>query len=173
MGPAAEQQHRHSAAGIADAIASAIERMLAWCFIAAVLLNFANVVDRYLFDQSMLSADEIQVFLLVAMVFLGLPIVTWRRKHLRMDVVIDACPPKLRFSVRVLETFIFLVVALFVCWESFRYTADMYVLGRTSDMAGIPMWIPHSMLVIGFGLSVIALLIRRLSSSSDQATETS
>jgi TRAP-type C4-dicarboxylate transport system permease small subunit len=123
-------------------LASVIERVLAWCFIAAVLLNFANVIDRYLFDRSMLSADEVQVFLLVAMVFLGFPIVTWRRKHLCMDVLINACPFQFRFAVRILETLVFLVLVLFVCWESLLYTENMYLVGRTSDMAGIPMWIP-------------------------------
>jgi C4-dicarboxylate transporter DctQ subunit len=167
----ADDQSRYMPAVMSDGIARAVERMLAWCFIAAVLLNFANVIDRYVFDRSILSADEIQVFLLVAMVFLGLPVVTWRRKHLRMDVVIDGCPPNIRLAARILETMVFLVAALFVCWESFLYTWDMYVLGRTSDMAGIPMWIPHSLVALGFGLSVLALMIRRFTRWSTHGTD--
>ena len=166
-----DRQSNFTVVGAADRIAIGIERVLAWCFIAAVLLNFVNVVDRYIFDRSMLSADEVQVFILVAIVFLGLPVVTWRRKHLRMDVIIDACPPKIRSVVRIFETLVFLAAAIFVCWESSLYASDMYVLGRTSDMAGIPMWIPHSIVAFGFGLSVVALLIRRLSRSPSDMTD--
>ena len=59
-----------------DWIARVIELVLAFAFILAVLLNFANVVGRYLFGLSLLGSDEVQVFIMVGMTFLGAAVVT-------------------------------------------------------------------------------------------------
>ena len=143
-----------------DALARVVERGLAYLFLAAVALNFANVVDRYVFGHAMLSADELQVFALVFMVFLGAAVVTWRRGHLRMDVLIEACPARLRTVVRAIEALVFVVLAGFVAWQSALYVRDMYRLGRASDMAGVPMWIPHAAVAVGFTLMLLALAAR-------------
>src|SRR5262249_9751896 len=127
-----------------------IERVLALAFIGAVVLNFVNVIARYLLAWSILSADEIQVFCMVCMTFLGAVVVTWRRAHLRMDVLIDACPPWAKISARVLELVLFGILAAFVLYQSFVYAHRMFVIGRTSDTAGIPMWIPHGAVALGF-----------------------
>jgi TRAP-type C4-dicarboxylate transport system permease small subunit len=59
-----------------DRLARAIELILALAFILAVLLNFTNVVGRYLFGLSLLGSDEVQVFIMVGMTFLGAAVVT-------------------------------------------------------------------------------------------------
>ena len=58
-----------------DRMARLIELVLAVAFILAVLLNFANVVGRYLFGLSLLGSDEVEVFVMVAMTFLGAVVV--------------------------------------------------------------------------------------------------
>ncbi|HEY5216096.1 MAG TPA: TRAP transporter small permease subunit, partial [Pseudolabrys sp.] len=68
---------------ILDRLMRWIERGLAYAFIAAVGLNFFNVVGRYGFGVTILSADEIQIFIMVFMAFLGASVVAWRNQHLR------------------------------------------------------------------------------------------
>ncbi len=75
-----------------DRMARAIELALALAFIVAVLLNFGNVVGRYVFGVSLLASDEVQVFIMVAMTFLGAVVVTRRNEHLRMDVLVQFMP---------------------------------------------------------------------------------
>jgi TRAP-type C4-dicarboxylate transport system permease small subunit len=36
----------------------------------------------------------------------------------------------------------------------------MMRIGRASDMAGVPMWIPHGMVAFGFGLMLVIALWR-------------
>jgi TRAP-type C4-dicarboxylate transport system permease small subunit len=38
----------------------------------------------------------------------------------------------------------------------------MWMIGRTSDMTGVPMWIPHGFVVLGFGLILIIAVWRVL-----------
>lgn len=143
-----------------DWVARAIEYVLALAFIAAVLLNFSNVVGRYLFGVSLLGSDEVQVFIMVGMTFLGAAVVTRRNQHLRMDVLAGMMPAPVQVVLRVVEQLLLAVLALFILTQSYFYASQMLRIGRTSDMAGVPMWIPHGTVALGFGLIVIVVLWR-------------
>ncbi len=141
---------------MADRLIRWIEIALAYAFIAAVALNFGNVAGRYLFGQTLLSADELQIFAMVTITFLGAGVVAWRNQHLRMSVLTNALPQPLQQVVRIAELVCIVALALFVLWNSTNYTAQMFALGRVSDMANIPMWIPHAIVALGFGLIAVA-----------------
>ena len=143
-----------------DRIARAIELVLAIAFIFAVLLNFTNVVGRYLFGLSLLGSDEVQVFIVVCVTFLGAAVVTQRNQHLRMDVLLQFMPEWLRIALRLAEQLLLIVIAGFVLTQSFFYARQMLRIGRTSDMAGVPMWIPHGAVAAGFALILIVTVWR-------------
>ena len=84
-----------------DRIARIIEVTLALAFIFAVLLNFTNVLGRYLFGISLLGADEVQIFIMIGMTFLGAAVVTRRNLHLRMDVLVRFLPAPVQLVLRV------------------------------------------------------------------------
>ena len=69
-----------------------LERLLGAALIVAVLYNFVNVVGRYVFGQTFISADEVQIYIMVYIAFLGAAVATWRRMHLRMDVLVQRLP---------------------------------------------------------------------------------
>jgi TRAP-type C4-dicarboxylate transport system permease small subunit len=146
-----------------DRVARLLELALALAFIFAVLLNFANVFGRYVLGYSLLGADEVQVFIMIAMTFVGAAIVTRRNMHLRMDVLVQFIPEPLRRLLRLIELLLLIVLSSFVLTESFLYAQRMLSIGRASDMAGVPMWIPHGMVGLGFGLMLIVSLWRLLS----------
>jgi TRAP-type transport system small permease protein len=143
-----------------DAIATWIERVLAGALLIGISLNFINVIGRYVFAYALNGVDEIEIYILIWIAFLGAAAVTWRGQHLRMDVLINACPGPLRFAVWVFETLVFLAVAGFVAWQSFKYVERIYALGAVSDIAHIPTWIPHSAVALSFGLMVLIILLR-------------
>lgn len=143
-----------------DRVVRVIEIALALAFIAAVLLNFGNVVGRYLFGISLLGSDEVQVFIMVGMTFLGAAVVTRRNQHLRMDVLVGFMPVPIRVLLRIVEQLLLVTLAGFVLTQSYFYARQMLRIGRTSDMAGVPMWIPHGTVALGFGLILIIALWR-------------
>jgi TRAP-type C4-dicarboxylate transport system permease small subunit len=138
-----------------DFVTRVIEMVLALAFIAAVLLNFTNAVGRYLFGVSLLGSDEVQVFVMVAMTFLGAVVVTRRNEHLRMDVLVQFMPAPVRLALRIAEQLVLVIVAGFVLSQSYFYASQMLRIGRTSDMAGVPMWIPHGFVALGFALILL------------------
>jgi TRAP-type C4-dicarboxylate transport system permease small subunit len=145
---------------ILDRLMWGIERALAYAFIAAVALNFINVVGRYGFGSSILSADELQIFIMVFMTFLGAAVVAWRNQHLRMDVLVNALPLPIRRLVKIAELTVIVVLTAFVLWNSTYYAEQMFKLGRVSDMAQVPMWIPHGAVAAGFGLMALVGCLR-------------
>jgi TRAP-type C4-dicarboxylate transport system permease small subunit len=138
-----------------DRVARVIEVTLALAFILAVALNFANVVGRYLFGISLLGSDEVQIFIMVGMTFLGAAVVTRRNLHLRMDVLVRFLPSPIQVLLRIVERVLLLTLAGFVLTQSYFYARQMLRIGRTSDMAGVPMWIPHATVALGFALILI------------------
>ena len=143
-----------------DRVARGLELGLALAFILAVLLNFGNVVGRYLFGISLLGADEVQVYIMIAMTFVGAAVVMRRNLHLRMDMLVRFIPMPLQRVLRVAEHLLLVALAGFLVSQSYWYASQMHGLGRTSDMTGVPMWIPHGMVALGFGLILIVTVFR-------------
>jgi TRAP-type C4-dicarboxylate transport system permease small subunit len=143
-----------------ERLARAIEIALGLALIAAVLINFAGVLGRYLFGVAVLGADEVQIFLMVWITFLGAAIVTWRGQHLRMDVLVAYLPAKARAALRLVEALTLLALACVVVWQSALYVHQMMAVDRRSDAAGIPMALPHAAVLAGFVLIVLIAAAR-------------
>ncbi len=145
---------------ILERLAWWIERVLAYAFIAAVALNFINVIGRYVFDDTILSADELQIFIMVFMTFLGAAVVAWRNQHLRMDVLVNALPLPAHRLIKIAELMVIVILTAFVLWNSAYYAKQMFDIGRVSDMAQVPMWILHGVVAAGFGLMALIAALR-------------
>jgi len=142
-----------------DALAAGLEKLLGAALIAAVVFNFVNVVGRYILGRTFIAADEVQIYIMVYIAFLGAAVATWRRMHLRMDVLVHRLPRRVQAALAATELVLVVALAAFVLYVSSGYVKQMAGLDARSQNAGIPMWIPHSAIVIGFGLiAVLAVL---------------
>jgi TRAP-type transport system small permease protein len=132
------------------------DRLLGLVLCAVVGLNFVSAAARYLGGRAILGADELQVYAMVWLVFLGSAIVSWRNLHLRMDVI----SAKARGTVATLRDVFEGVLSMAVCgvmsWVSLTFVLQIHEMGQRSDGAGIPMWIPHAAVFVGFVLMTIA-----------------
>ncbi len=135
-----------------ERLADALLTGLGLLVIAAVCLNFANVVGRYVFGQAIFGADEIQTYMMVWMAFLGAVVVGWRNAHLRMDVLVRALPQAVQTALRIVELGLLIATASLVAAQSWKFVITMAELDRRSDAAEIPMSIPHAAVAIGFTL---------------------
>jgi TRAP-type C4-dicarboxylate transport system permease small subunit len=135
-----------------------IERVLALAFAAAVILSFVNVIGRYVFGATFIWADEIQIYIMIWMAFLGAVVVTWREMHLRMDLLFKMLPLSLQRIVRFAEFAAMITLAGVVVALSGQYAYNMFLLGRLSDVARVPMWIPHGGVSLGFALILLIAL---------------
>jgi TRAP-type C4-dicarboxylate transport system permease small subunit len=147
-------------AGIAGFAEAALLALLALAMVAIILLNFANVVGRYLLSAPIPAADEIMTFTMVWGVFLGCGIVTLRGAHLNMDLLLGLLSPRARRVAEAASALLALPLLGFVAYQSIDYLETIGAIGLTSMAAGIPMALVHLAIPIGFGLMMLAALAR-------------
>ena len=138
---------------VLDRLIRAIEGLLSLALLAAIALNFINVIGRYVFGHSILVADELQIDVMIWIAYLGAGVVAWRGEHLRMDALLVRAPAPVASLLRFAELLLLIVLSGFVAVQSWRYTGQMS--GSVSPLGGIPMWVPHSAVVVGFGLIAV------------------
>ncbi|MEM7541830.1 MAG: TRAP transporter small permease [Pseudomonadota bacterium] len=130
------------------------------CLAAGVLVNFANVIARYVFEAPFIWADETLVFLMIWAVFLGAAIVTWEGQHLRVDLLTRVAPRWLKMGLGVIETFVFAAVCVFMIMQSWLVVGRYFANTQVSMAARVPMEIPHAALLVGFTCMLILALLR-------------
>jgi TRAP-type C4-dicarboxylate transport system permease small subunit len=146
-------------------IIRAAEFASAGCLLAACAINFTNIVGRYFFHAPIVWAEEIMQFLMIAGVFLGAPMVTLKRAHISMDMILMIFPPRFRVLLDVAGQLALAVVCCAVIWLGVPVIIQFINFGQVTDAAAIPVAIPQSVIPIGLALMVIAVLIRLVESS--------
>jgi TRAP-type transport system small permease protein len=133
-----------------------LDRLLGLVLCAVVLLNFVSAASRYVFGRAILGADEVQVYAVVWLVFVGGARVAWRRSHLRMDVLSARLQGRTARVREVLEDLLAVAVCGVMSWVSLQFVLQMHGMGQRSDGAGIPMWLAHAAVLGGFALMTLA-----------------
>jgi TRAP-type C4-dicarboxylate transport system permease small subunit len=148
-------------------LVSALRVISGVLLVASVLLNFANVIGRYFFSDSIYWAEEVMLYLMVGCVFLGNGVVAWSGRQLRMDVIVGMMPARVQKLLALASELIFLVVATMVVTSSIPVVRDLWSFDQRSQSAEIPMYIPQAMVPVGLSLMVL-LVIARLLSGGDR-----
>jgi C4-dicarboxylate transporter DctQ subunit len=125
--------------------------------LAGVAIGFANVVARYVFGYALFWAEEVMVFLTIWGVFIGVAAAAYDRAHLNMDLF----STKLRGpALNALLVAVLLASCVFMIVQSWQVVSLFYQGGVRSVSAGVPKWISHSALPVGFALMALAVLAR-------------
>jgi C4-dicarboxylate transporter DctQ subunit len=145
---------------ILDGLRAALEIVVGAIMIAAVFLNAANVVARYVFFRPIVPAEEVLQYMNVWIVLLGLATITRDGRHLQMDVVYHLMGPALRHAADVFSLLLELTVSAYVIVQAGRAMAILHASGQTSVTAGIPVVLMYAALPVGFGCSAAFLIAR-------------
>ncbi len=130
--------------------------------ITSVAINFANIIGRYFFSISIPWAEEIMLFLMVGCVFTGCCAVAWQGRHIRMDVMISALPPKLYAFFNLLSDLVLIAASIAVTVFAYPVITQLAAFDERSEAANFPLVIPQSMVPIGYSLMALLVAIRLL-----------
>ncbi len=143
----------------------ALTRTLSAIFlISSVSINFINIIGRYVFSVSISWAEEIMLFLMVGCVFTGCCAVAWEGRHIRMDVMISALPPKLHAFFNLLSQLALIGAAATVTIFAYPVIIELAAFNERSEAANFPLVIPQAMVPIGYSLMGLLVAIRLLTS---------
>jgi TRAP-type C4-dicarboxylate transport system permease small subunit len=106
------------------------------------IIDFINVLSRYIFHISFAATEEITVNLFVWLTVIGIAIAFERGSHLGMNTVFDKFPKNLKAVAiiisGVLAVFIFVMVDFYAIKDVIR---DMTLYHSRSEALNIPVWI--------------------------------
>ena len=129
-------------------------------FLIAVVLNFVNVIGRYVFGMPVFWAEEALTFTVIWIVFLVVGTITYRGAHLNMDLVYSRMPPALQRAVRVAIALALIVCTAYTALQSWQVVKLHYLSHGVTAGTNIPLVIPHSALLFGFSFMALAAIVR-------------
>lgn len=139
-----------------------IERMvrfvLALLLIAMVLLNAAAAGARYLFGEGLIGSDELMIFAMIWVVFIGAALLEREGRHLGFDLLLKRLPEREGHLLRAIIGLGSAGVLAIVAWQSLAVVERLTTLGQLSMGGGIPMSIPHAAVLTGLTLGALACL---------------
>ncbi len=126
------------------------------CFIALTIMLTGQVISRYALKHSITWMEEAATILFVWMIYLGVSAAVTKRKHLRIDFLLDMMPFKIKRGMLIASNIIF---ALFNIYVSFIMFNVIKLLGTSqTTMLHIPQRLVYSIIPLGILLSVIRLV---------------
>ena len=140
-----------------DAINSRIGRWLSWLILATVLISAANATARKLLDLSSNAWLELQWVLFSVIFLLVSPWTLLLNEHIRIDIVNNLLPKRIRNLIDLLGHLFFLMpLCIVMILTSYPFFVRSFLLGEQSGNAGgLPQWPAKSLPLIGFSLLFI------------------
>lgn len=156
------------------------ETFIAFVLGIMVMVTFANVIARYVFNDNLLWALETTVFLFAWLVLIGASYCVKKNAHLGVDVFVRMLPAGLQRMVTLIAGLFCLSFALLVLYGAWTYWApfagerawyevdDIRMpewlqflapsMNEGERWEKLPRFIPYFCLPLGFALLVIRLL---------------
>jgi TRAP-type C4-dicarboxylate transport system permease small subunit len=128
--------------------------------LAAIAINVSNVVGRYVFSAPVPWAEEALIYIVVWGVFISIGSITYQGLHLRMDLLVINVRGPFKTFLGGLTVVMMLACAAFVIAQSAKIVQLYIASGETSMGAKVPLVYPHTALLVGFSLMILAALIR-------------
>lgn len=104
------------------------------------LITFANVVVRYLTDQSFAWTEELSVVLMVLLTMVAASAAVVRNAHVRIEVLIDGASPARLRALESLAALASVIAWLLLTGLGSRLAWDDYRFDVTTPGIGLPQW---------------------------------
>jgi C4-dicarboxylate transporter DctQ subunit len=128
------------------------EGAIAFLLALMTLITFGQVIARYVFDYSFVWALELVTFLFAWLIFLGMSYGVRVGSHIGVDALVRALRPRTARVVGAIAALFCIAYALIALFGSWRYVATMHGIGTLAQDLPIPVWIPQTVLPLGFAL---------------------
>jgi C4-dicarboxylate transporter DctQ subunit len=118
----------------------------------ASLLLFINVLLRYLFLAPISWAEELSLYLMAWIVFVGSSAVIRARGHIAIDLLPLVLPPAGRRLLAIAVSFAMLVFLAVFFYYSFHHTLRVHSIAQVTPVMQAPMWLAYLAMPVGSAL---------------------
>jgi TRAP-type mannitol/chloroaromatic compound transport system permease small subunit len=150
-----------------DAFNTWIGKRLAWLILIAVIVSATNATVRKVFDTSSNSWLELQWVLFSIVFLLCSPWTLHDNEHIRIDIVNNLLPNRVRDIIEVVGHTLFLLplcIIMIVTGGPF-FLRSYEINEQSGNAGGLPQWPSKALIAIGFTLLLIqgvSELIKRI-----------
>jgi TRAP-type C4-dicarboxylate transport system permease small subunit len=143
-----------------------LSRILAWIAGAIILMGCAglitiDVVTRYFFRRGMVESFEISGYALAACIGLGMAFTVTSKANIRVDILLDALPDKVRVVCDLLASLSLTIIAVTLAWFTFGTLQASWTMNAKSvSVLQTPMILPQGIWWVGlFWFACMAVLV--------------
>ena len=152
---------------VIDTVNTWLGKRLAWLILAAVVVSAVNASIRKVFDTSSNSWLELQWVLFSIVFLLCSPWTLLANEHIRIDIVNNLLPKRLRDTIDVVgHAFFLLPLAFIMIITGIPFFLRSYEINEQSGNAGgLPQWPSKALVMIAFTLLLLqglSELIKRI-----------
>ena len=122
---------------IIDGVNHFTGRAIAWLTLVMVIVTCAVVAARYLFNYGSIGLQESVMYMHGIVFMLGIAFTLKEHGHVRVDVLYERFPQKVKALVDIAGHLLFLVpFCIFIFWTSLDYVAFSWSLRESSGQPG-------------------------------------
>ncbi len=150
-----------------DGFILSLGRYLSWANGILVLVIVLQVVLRYGFGRGLVMLEELQWHLYALAFMFGLSYALVTDAHVRVDLLHDKLPDRVRHWIEVLGAlFLLMPFIVAICYHSYAFFLDSWVHNeRSSAPLGLPFrWAIKAVIPLSFGMLGLAALSRMIRS---------
>jgi TRAP-type mannitol/chloroaromatic compound transport system permease small subunit len=153
-----------------DAFTRWTGKRLAWLILVAVIVSAINAIVRKGFDMSSNSWLELQWVLFSIVFLLCSPWTLLDNEHIRIDIVNNLLPKRVRNIIDVIGHAFFLIPLCVLMITPAPALRSYEINEQSGNAGGLPQWPAKSLIIIGFAFLLvqgISELIKRIAVMQD------
>ncbi len=135
---------------------AALERVIMAVGVILMAINtIANVISRFIFNHSIVFAEELNSIFILLVTFAGIGYAARHGRHIRMSAISDALPKRARKILMIVITAITAALLLLLAWYAVQYIIGLQAKGRVYPALGIPVYVSYLWVPIGLAVTGI------------------
>ncbi|RST85056.1 TRAP transporter small permease [Aquibium carbonis] len=143
-----------------ERVSLAIEMVAGGLLALITLTVVASATSRYLFSYPLPDAFDLSRLLMGAAVMWGLASVGFRGNHIKVDLLSEFLPPRLR---RWVDSFAWTVLLGFTCLVAYRLAFPVMNAARSGEVTmelRLPLWPFFAVIWLGVVVSIVTVFTR-------------
>jgi len=136
-----------------------LDRAEYWFIVLAaagiVVLVFAGVLSRFVFEHPMAWSEELARYLFLWAALVGAASACRNNQHGGIPLLVDKFPALGQRGAEIFVTGMVLLVLSVLAWQSLGSTQQGLASGQTSLASGIPIWVINGVALIAYLLAIL------------------
>ncbi|MBA9027412.1 MULTISPECIES: TRAP transporter small permease [Bacillaceae] len=134
------------------------ESIIAVIFSGMVILTFAQVLSRFVFNISIGWTEEISRYFFVWLIYLSAAMAAKHGRHIRVEIIDTFFPRSISKWFGLLSDILWVAFTIFVAFYGYEMVMMMMGHGQLSPAVQLPMWLVYSIIPIGYALIALRVL---------------